>query len=234
MKIRCIAVDDEPMALGKLRLFARRMPQLELLAAFENAAGVIEFIQQQDVQLVFLDIRMEGTSGIELVARMPDPPLVIFTTAYSEYALSAFEVSATDYLLKPYTFERFEMAVNKAADYLFWKQSPSRQAQSANGYIFVKSGYKLVKVMLADILYIEGMRDFLSIQTTNARILANHTFQEIERMLPMTFIRCHKSWMVSAPRIESIERDRIRTGDKLIPIGESYKERFFRTLRQSG
>lgn len=230
MSIKCIAVDDEPLAIGKLKSYIERLPQLQLMATFRSSSGAIDYLRDNPVQLVFLDIRMDGISGLEMVARMTHKPQIIFTTAYSEYALEAFELAVTDYLLKPYTFERLQQAVNKAADYLHWQQVATLTAPPVLDYIFVKSGYKLVRILLHEILYIEGMRDFQCIVTPTAKIIAGLSFQELERILPNNFVRCQKSYIVSLSKIESIENDRIKIGNKLIPIGDTYKEAFYKQI----
>lgn len=230
MRINCIAVDDEPLALEKLKVFIGKLPQLQLVATFGRASAAIEYLRNNPVQLLFLDIQMDGLTGIEMVEQMIEKPQVIFTTAYNEYALKAFELSVTDYLLKPYTFDRFKLAVNKAIDYIYWQEAASHATPAMVDYIFVKSGYKLVKVFLNDILYIEGMRDYQCIVTPSEKILASHSFQELEKTLPRRFVRCQKSYMVSLPKIESIENDRIKIGNKYIPIGDTYKEAFYKMI----
>jgi two-component system, LytTR family, response regulator len=230
MRIKCLAVDDEPLALEKLKSFIGLIPYLQLEGAFINPVKAVEFLKYNPVQILFLDIRMVELSGLEMAEQMIFRPQIIFTTAYNEYALKAFELSVTDYLLKPYTFERFEQAVNKAADYFRWQKAAEMAAKQNIDYIFVKSGYKLVKIMIQDILYLEGMRDFQSIVTIHGRVVASHSLAELENMLPAGFVRCHKSFVVSIPKIESIEKDRIKIGSQLIPIGESYREDFYRKL----
>ncbi|HWS01318.1 MAG TPA: LytTR family DNA-binding domain-containing protein [Prolixibacteraceae bacterium] len=230
MSIKCIAVDDEPLAIEKLKSFIERLPQLQLMATFGNASDALGYMQNNIVQIIFLDIRMNGISGLEMVTRLTSKPQVIFTSAYNEYALQAFELAVTDYLLKPYSFDRFCQAVNKAADYLNWQQASGAVRPPVMDYFFVKSGYRLVKIFLNEILYIEGMRDFQSIVTPSSKILASLSFQELEKILPGDFVRCHKSYMVSLSKIESIENDRIRIGNKMIPIGETYKAAFYKHL----
>lgn len=230
MRINCIAVDDEPLALEKIKAFILKLPQLQLVATFNRASAAVEFIRNNPVQLLFLDIQMDGITGIEMVEQMIEKPQVIFTTAYNEYALKAFELSVTDYLLKPYTFDRFKLAVSKAADYIYWQEAATQASPTPVDYIFVKSGYKLVKIFLNDILYIEGMRDYQCIVTPSEKILASHSFQELEKTLPRGFVRCQKSYMVSLPKIESIENDRIKIGNKYIPIGDTYKEAFYKMI----
>lgn len=230
MRINCIAVDDEPLAIEKLKAFIGKLPQLQLVATFGRASDAIGFIRNNSVQLLFLDIQMDGITGIEMVEQMIEKPQVIFTTAYNEYALKAFELAVTDYLLKPYTFDRFKLAVNKAIDYISWQEAAVQSNSSPVDYIFVKSGYKLVKIFLNDILYIEGMRDYQCIVTPTEKILASHSFQELEKTLPRGFVRCQKSYMVSLSKIESIENDRIKIGSKYIPIGDTYKEAFYKMI----
>jgi len=230
MNINCIAVDDEPLAIEKIRSFIERLPQLRLMATFQNASSASDFLRKQPVQLIFLDICMDGTSGLEMVAQLANKPQIIFTTAYHEYALQAFELSVTDYLLKPYSFDRFVQAVHKASDYLQWQQVSAAATVPVTDYLFVKSGYKLVKIFVNEILYIEGMRDFQNIVTTTAKIVASHSFTELERILPSNIVRCHKSYMVSIPMIEHIENDRIKIGNKLIPIGETYQSNFYKRI----
>lgn len=230
MRINCIAVDDEPLALEKIKAFILKLPQLQLVATFNRASAAVEFIRNNPVQLLFLDIQMDGITGIEMVEQMIEKPQVIFTTAYNEYALKAFELAVTDYLLKPYTFDRFKLAVNKAIDYIYWQEAAAQATSVPVDYIFVKSGYKLVKVFLNDILYIEGMRDYQCIVTPSEKILASHSFQELEKTLPRGFVRCQKSYMVSLSKIESIENDRIKIGSKYIPIGDTYKEAFYKLI----
>ena len=230
MRISCIAIDDEPLAIEKLKSFIGKLPQLQLVATFGRASAAIEFIRNNPVQLIFLDIQMDGISGIEMVEQMTHKPQVIFTTAFNEYALKAFELSVTDYLLKPYTFGRFGQAVSKAVDFICWQQAATAPSSVTFEYIFVKSGYKLVKVFLNEILYIEGMRDYQCIVTPGEKILASHSFQELERILPRDFVRCQKSYIVSLSKIESIENDRIKMGNKYIPIGDTYKDVFYKLI----
>jgi len=231
MNIKCIAIDDEPLAIEKIKLFIGRIPHLQLLAAFNAPEEAIQFIEKNQVQLAFLDIQMGKMSGIELLKKLEIRPQIIFTTAFSEYAIKAFELSVLDYLLKPYNFERFTKAVNKATDYIMWQSTEVKQVSPDVEYIFVKSGYKLVKILLDEIVYIQGMKDFQHIITLNSKILASLSFQELEKILPKGFVRCHKSYIVALSKIECIEKDRIKIGDQLIPIGDTYKELFYRQIK---
>lgn len=232
MSINCVAVDDEPFAVKKLVSFIEQVPRLSLKATFSDAVTAMDFLRENDVDLLFLDIQIGKMSGIEMIEKMTKKPQVIFTTAYNEYAMKAFELSITDYLLKPFTFERFMKAVSRAVEYIEWQNNAAEAKKPAVNYFFVKSGYRLVKIFIDDILYIEGMRDFQCVMTTGGRILVNQSFQELEKLLPKDFVRCHKSYIVSLPKIESIEKDRIRIATKLIPVGETYKENFYNSLRK--
>jgi len=230
MDIKCIAVDDEPLAIEKISSFIKQLPHLKLMATFRNSADALNFIRNNAVQLIFLDIQMDKMSGIEMLEKMIIRPQVIITTAFSEYAIKSFDLSVTDFLLKPYTFERFNLAVTKVTEYIHWQQTGMASVQSQVDYIFVKSGYKLVKIFLTDILYVEGMRDYQYIVTQKEKVVASHSISELEKVLPDSFIRCHKSYIVSIPGIVSIERDRIKIGNKYIPIGDSYKDEFYKRI----
>lgn len=230
MNIKCIAVDDEPLALEKISSFIQKMPHLELMASFRSSPEALDFIQNNPVQLIFLDIQMDKMNGIELIGKMISRPQIILTTAFSEYAITGFDLAVTDFLLKPYTFERFSLAVNKVSEYISWQQADPAARQNQVDYIFIKSGYRLVKVFVRDILYIEGMRDYQLIVTGGGKIIVSHSISELEKLLPGSLIRCHKSYLVSLAAINSIERDRIKIGAKYIPIGDSYKEAFYKNL----
>jgi len=230
MSISCIAVDDEPLAIEKIKSLTDKLPQLHLVATFTNSTAALEFIRNNPVQLIFLDIEMDKMNGMEMLEKMVSRPQVIITSAFGEYAMKGFDLAVTDFLLKPYTFDRLSLAVNKATDYIQWQQAELLRVRKPVDYIFVKSGYKLVKVFIDEILYIEGMRDYQNIVTTTDKIIASHSINELEKLLPAGFIRCHKSFIVSLAGINSIEHDRIRIGNKYIPIGDSYKEEFYNNI----
>jgi len=227
MNIRCIAVDDEPLALEKIRYFIEKLIHLELMATFRNAPDALEFMRNNAVQLIFLDVQMDKMTGLEMLEKMVKRPQVILITAFSEYAMKGFDLAVTDFLLKPYSFDRFNLAVSKATDYIRWQQIGLAAMQPALDYIFIKSGYKLVKIFVDDILYIEGMRDYQYVVTKTEKVIASHSIHELENLLPKSFIRCHKSYIVSLGKINSIERNRIKIGNKHIPIGDAYKEDFY-------
>jgi DNA-binding LytR/AlgR family response regulator len=226
----CIVVDDEPLAIEKIKSFIEKLPQLKLVATFLNGADAIEFIRKNPVELLFLDIQMDKMTGIELLEQLTNRPQVILTTAYSEYALRGFELSVTDYLLKPFTFGRFAQAVNKATEYMSWQQAALSPTKKEADYIFVKSGYKLVKIIQDEILYIEGMRDFQNIVCKTEKVIASCSMHELEVTLTKGFVRCHKSFIVSLAKINSIERERIFIGNKSIPIGETYRDEFYKHI----
>ena len=226
MNYRCVTVDDEPLALEKINGFVEQMPQLKLEASFDNARDALDYLSRHPVDILFLDIQMDRLTGLDMLAALPEKPQVILTTAYSEYALKGYELEVTDYILKPYSFERFARAANLAI-----KRIDERTETPSADFIFVKTDYRLVKVRLDDILYIEGMRDFRCLVTTSGKILTQQTFGSFEEQLPATaFSRIHKSYMVAVAKIESIEKHRVKIGKELLPVSESYREQFYKVI----
>ncbi|MBK8807931.1 MAG: DNA-binding response regulator [Bacteroidales bacterium] len=229
VKISCIVIEDEPPALEKLVGFIERTPWLQLKATFSNSVLALEYMQTNNTDLLFLDIQMEMLTGLQLLDSLPTKPHVIFTTAYSEYALKGYEYNIVDYLLKPYSFDRFLKAVQKLQP-LF---GANQNAGISDSYIFLKTDYKIVKVENSEILYIEGMRDYRCVSTAKSKILTQTTFTELCSLLPVNmFVRVHKSWVVSISKITSIEHHRIYIADKIIPIGDTYKEAFYQHISQ--
>lgn len=227
MTYTCITVDDEPLALDKINGFVEQMPQLKLLASFDNARDALAFLTNSPVDILFLDIQMDRLTGLDMLAALPEKPQVILTTAYSEYALKGYELEVTDYILKPYSFERLARAAN-----LTIKRLEEKISSPSADFIFVKTDYRLVKIKLDDILFIEGMRDFRCIVTTSGKILTPQTFGSFEEQLPTTaFSRIHKSYMVAIAKIESIEKHRVKIGKELLPVSESYRETFYKVIR---
>lgn len=228
MNLTCIAVDDEPLALEKIVSFVSRLPFLTMKATFDNAVEALAYLSDNKTDVIFLDIQMGTMTGLDLLAALSEKPQVILTTAYSEYALKGYEFEVTDYLLKPTSFERFAQAVNKAVKRLSEKQI---QQETLPDFIFVKTDYRLVKIMLSEILYIEGMRDYRCIHTPAGKILTQQTFGSFEEQLPTNqFVRIHKSYMVALSKIESVERHRIKIGTALLPISDSYREQFYQII----
>ncbi|MEZ4904001.1 MAG: LytTR family DNA-binding domain-containing protein [Spirosomataceae bacterium] len=227
MKISCVIVEDEPLALDKVKDYVQRLPFLKLLATFDSAIEAMEYIQANQIDILFLDIHLGDFSGIQLLQTSTIKCQVILTTAYHEYALQGFDLKVADYLLKPYTFERFVQAVDRVQALL-----PKSEAALPKTYIFVKTEYRLEKIVLDEILFIEGMGDYRRIHTLHKKIMTLQTFNEFEQqLLPSMMCRVHKSYMVAVSKIDSIEKDRIRIKDTLIPISESYKHAFFSLIQ---
>jgi two-component system, LytTR family, response regulator len=225
MVINCVIVEDEPLAEEKLRNFISKVPFLKLLASFDNGREAIPFIEKNNAGLIFLDIQMDDLSGIQLLESLAVRPEVIITTAYERYALKGYELNVSDYLLKPYSFERFLQAVNKVHSFLMLDR-PEPQP-----FIFIKTEHRLENVRLDDILFIEGMRDYRRIHTITKKLMTLQTFGDLEMNLPpRNFCRVHKSFLVALDKIEHIERERIRIKDQLIPISKTYKDEFFRRI----
>lgn len=225
-KYTCIIIEDEPLALEKTKDFVSKVPFLLLSATFDNALTGLAYLNNNKVDILFLDINMDELTGIELLQSSKITSQVIITTAYQEYALKGYELQITDYLLKPFAFNRFLQAVNKAQENL-----ANRNSDAQPDFIFVKTENRLEKIMLNDIVYIEGMRDYLRIHTVNKKLMTLQNFSEFEKLIPSSLVcRVHKSYMVALNKIESIERSRIKIVDQIIPISETYKEHFFQLI----
>jgi two-component system LytT family response regulator len=239
MKINCIAIDDEPLALDIIKDYALKIPFLDLKCTFYNALESLNYLKNNSVDLLFLDIQMEELTGIQLLNILKQKPLVIFTTAYDNYAIKGFELDAVDYLLKPISFERFLKAVDKAYEKLqFDKVLKSGNNSSQNQipldeYFFVKTEFRMEKIKFCDILYIEGMGDYLRIVTPTKKIMTLQNFKTMEDMLPSRlFCRVHKSFIVALEKIESVERCRIKIGDRTLPVSDTYKKFFYDILEK--
>ena len=220
MSIRCIIVEDEPLALERVQGFVAKLPYLQLVQAFDNAIDAATFLRSNPIDLIFLDINMDELSGIQLLESTRVKAHVIITTAYPEYALKGFELSVTDYLLKPFTFDRFLQAVDKVPR--------AEEATADREFLFVKTENRLEKVRLNEVLYIEGMRDYRRIHLLDKRIMTLQTFTEFEKLVPPKVLcRVHKSYMVAIKHIDSVERNRIRIGKELIPVSDTYRKAFF-------
>jgi two-component system, LytTR family, response regulator len=225
-KSSCIIIEDEPLALERTQGFVNKIPFLNLCATFDNALNGLAYLKSNKVDLLFLDLNMDELSGIELLESSKIDSQVIITTAYQEYALKGYELNVTDYLLKPFTFDRFLQAVNKAQENIS-QSTPDTPLD----FIFVKTENRLEKITLKDIVYIEGMRDYRRIHTVNKRIMTLQNFKELEQIIPSSLVcRVHKSYMVALNKIESIERSRIKISDQIIPISETYKSFFFQLI----
>jgi two-component system, LytTR family, response regulator len=227
MKIDCIIIEDEPLAMERAKGYAQKLPFLHLLCTFDNAIDALVFLKTNAVDLIFLDINMGTLSGIQLLESANIKSEVIITTAYNEYAIKGYELSVTDYLLKPFTFERFVQAVEKAQNNL-----TTKNVKQDKKFVFIKTEYRLEKLLLSDIIYIEGMRDYRKIYTGDKQIMTLQTFKDLEEEIPSHIIcRVHKSYMVALDKIDSVERDRIKIKNLFIPISETYKKYFFDLIR---
>jgi two-component system LytT family response regulator len=248
MQINCIIVEDEPLAQERTKGYVGKLPFLNLLCVFDNAVEALLFLRSTRVDLIFLDINMGEFSGIQLLESLPVTSQVIIITAYHEYALKGFELNVTDYLLKPYTFERFLQAVDRAqnnlvrsealvrAEAMVKPEAPVKAGASLadKRFIFIKTEYRLEKVFLSEILFIEGMRDYRRVHTVHKPIMTLQLFGEFEEEIPPAIIcRVHKSYMVSIDKIDSIERNTIRIGERMIPISDTYRRRFFELIHHS-
>lgn len=243
--MNCLAVDDESLALDLLEDNIRKVPFLNLVARCRNAFEAVEHLRREAIDLVFLDIQMPGLTGVQFLQSLgPNPPMVIFVTAYEEYALEGFNLDVVDYLLKPVSFERFLKAVNKAHELHHLRaaghaaEAPVETPDAASGnpvgdYLFVNADYSLVKIRLSDITYVEGLKDYVKIyQEGHTRpVITRLTMKALEEKLPAgRFLRVHKSYIVSLDKIESIRNLRIKIGAMQIPVSEHYSEAFFRAL----
>ncbi|SDF75545.1 two component transcriptional regulator, LytTR family [Mucilaginibacter pineti] len=214
--MKYIIIEDEPLAAARVLEFAGRLPYLDYQASFESALPAIEYLKVNPVNLIFLDINIGEISGIQFLELVRPDCAVIILSAYQEYALKSFEMNVTDYLLKPFTFERFYMAAQRAQ--ILQARLPGKQ------FVFIKTQYRLEKVILSELLYIEGARDYRRIHTKTQALMTLETFGELELQLPLSrFIRVHKSFLVALDKIESIEKDFIRIANRLIPVSDTYK-----------
>lgn len=227
--IKCIAIDDEPLALRQIAAYIKKTPLLELVAQFESAIEAINFLSDSRVDLMFVDINMPDLSGMDFVKSLIDPPKVIFTTAYSEYAIEGFKVNAIDYLLKPIGYPDFLKAVDKAKSWFEKDIVKPKQINTNKDSLFIKSEYKILRIKLDEIKYIEGMREYLQIHTINDKpVMTLLSMKKIEQFLPDDrFMRVHRSFIVNLNQIKTIERNRIVFDNSVyIPISDQYKEAF--------
>jgi len=233
MQINCIAIDDEPLALSKLESFIIKVPDLKMTRTFDNAIDAIGWLKENNTDLIFLDIQMEQLTGIQFLEATGSRSRVIITSAYDQYAIKGFELNVTDYLLKPFSFQRFLQAVNKVMEYFSQKPEGNKTISGYDTFIFVKTEYRLERVDIDDILYIEGMKDYLRIICTDKKIMTLQSFGRIEESLPANkFCRVHKSFIVAIDKIKSIERGVILIADQRIPVSNTYKESFFSKIKQ--
>lgn len=232
MLIKCIAIDDEPLALTKLEGFISKVPDLKLMRTFDNATEAIGWIKGNNPDLIFLDIQMTQLTGIQFIEAIKTDARIIITSAYDQYAIKGFELNVTDYLLKPFSFQRFLQAVNRVMEH-FVSHNIEESTSESEKHIFVKTEYRLERVDLDDILYIEGMKDYLRIICKDKKIMTLQSFSKLEGSLPYKrFCRVHKSYIVAIDKIKSVERGVILIAGKSIPLSNTYKENFFSKIRQ--
>ena len=224
MIINCAIIDDEPLAAGLLKSYAEKTPFLNLIGTYGSAVEAMKELRNNPVHLLFLDIQMPELSGIEFAKILPKETKVIFTTAFEQYAIEGYKVSALDYLMKPVSYEEFLKAANKALDWFCVSQK--RQTYAADRFMYVKSDYKLVRVALDDILYIEGLKDYIRIYLADGqKVMSLMNMKKMEDYLPRPeFLRTHRSYIVHMSKAEAIERFRIVFDDQYLPISDSYKE----------
>lgn len=232
MNLTCLIVEDEPLARNLLVDYVKKVPSLHLVEACSNAMDAMELLRQQPVDLLFLDIQMPEITGITFLKILQKRPLVIFTTAYSQYALEGYELDVVDYLLKPITLERFLKAVDKAVQRHYLENKPSVPLITQPGsekpdFVFVKDGTKMVKVRLDDILYVEGMKDYVTIHTRDKKITTLQRMKVLEEQLPPDkFIRVHHSFIIALNAIDAVHRSDVQIGQAMIPVSDSYKKAF--------
>ncbi len=235
--LRCIAVDDEPLALELLVDNIDQVPYLQLIEQCSNAFEAIKVLQQQPIDLIFLDIQMPGLTGLQFIQSMPQKPMIILVTAYEKYALDGFNLDVTDYLVKPVSFERFVKACNKALELFELKNKKEVAVENGNDYIFVNVEYKLLKVVLSDIIWIEGLKDYIKIhlKSTNRPVITRMSLKTIEEQLPAgKFIRVHKSYIVSVNYITAVMKNSIFIGELELPVGDIYRDVLHNLTGRSG
>ena len=227
--IKCIAIDDEPLALKQMAGYILKTPFLELVGRFESAIQAIPFVQENQVDLMFLDISMPDLSGIDFVKSLEHPPKVVFTTAFSDFAVEGFRVDAVDYLVKPIGYSDFLKAANKAKSWFETKLMAQTQVKYDDQFLFIKSEYRIVRINFNDIRYIEAMSEYVKIHlTSSSPVMSLLSMKSLENQLPADrFMRVHRSFIVNLTKITVIERNRIVFGEDIyIPVSDQYKSRF--------
>jgi DNA-binding LytR/AlgR family response regulator len=232
--IRCLIIDDEPLAIEVIEAHLSQLPELELVATFNNPIEALEMLKNDTIDLIFLDIEMPLLSGIDFIKTIPNVPKVIFTTAYRNYAIESYELDVIDYLLKPISFSRFFKAVNKFKALVELPVSAISTSEEivANDHIYVNVNKKFIKIKFADILYIESIKDYIRIHLPNNNVVTKDAISSFEEKLPSEFLRTHRSFIVNTIKITAFTKVDIEIGDKEIPIGASYKDNVMRYLKE--
>ena len=232
--IRCVVVDDKPLAIDILNDYISKVPDLHLAFSSTNPLEALTYVMKNEVDLVFLDIQMPQLNGVQFMKIVTEKCKVILTTAYAEYAIDGFDNNAIDYLLKPVSFERFYKAIQKVQHHFNTISQPLKGIETLtkdNDFIFVKTEYKLIKINTDDILYVEGMQNYVAIYTSKEKIISLQNIKKTEEQLPKKqFVRIHKSYIVSIKKIDSVERSRIYINGLTLPIGDVYREEFYNAI----
>lgn len=228
MSYTCLIVDDEQLARRLLKEFVSKIPMLELKGMCKSPLEAMDILSSQHIDIMFLDIQMPDITGVEFIKSLQHKPATIFTTAYSEYALEGYQLDVIDYLVKPFPLDRFIKAVNKAIEYIDLKRNATnnnQQKDTDSNHLLLHADHKIYKVALDDIKYIEGLKEYVSYYTSEKRIIVLQSLKSIEESLPSDkFIRVHRSYIVPINKIKTLDGNQVQIGDKLIPIGRSYKE----------
>lgn len=234
MKIKCLLVDDEPLAIQLLKGHLEKLDMFEVTATCNNAIKALEVLRTEPIDLVFLDIKMPKISGIDFLKTLKNPPAVVITTAYREYALEGYDLDIVDYLLKPITFDRFFKAIDRYLRTVQVLHPVQPAASVAEQYIYIKSGGKFHKLCIDDILYVESFKDYITIHCTQQKIVTKHKISDMEQELkPYHFLRIHRSFIINQKKITAFTVNDIEIGKQELPIGTNYKEYVFHTLKSN-
>jgi two-component system, LytTR family, response regulator len=232
--MKCVILDDEPLAVELITTYINDTENLQLAFASTNAFAAIQYIQKNEVDIVFLDMQMPELTGIQVLKIIGTGYKIIFTTAYTDYALDGYEYNITDYLLKPISFERFTKAIEKINqnNNVLWNTNHGNHGlRNEDDFIFIKSDSRMIKINLQEILFIEGLKDYLSIQTITEKLITLQNLKTFEQHLnPQQYMRVHKSYIVSLNKIDTIERNRIFIGEHVIPVGDTYRDVFLKRI----
>ncbi len=231
IRLRCVAIDDEPLALNVIAEYIERNPYLELVEKFTNSIKALEYLTANSIDLLFVDIQMPDMTGLQLLSKLEDKPMVVFTTAYDNYAVEGFRLDAVDYLLKPIDYPDFERSVNKALRWVV-----SEKVEATRDFLYLKSGHKIVRINFSDIIYVQGMSEYIQIYTTTSKpTISLLSLKLLESKLPSeNFMRVHKSYIVNLDRVMTIERNEIFYDDgKVIPISLQYREQFNEFIKRN-
>jgi DNA-binding LytR/AlgR family response regulator len=236
MSIKCLIIDDEPLAQRVIERYAEEVTFLDIVQKCNNSLDALELLRSHDIELIFLDINMPKLSGLEFLRTLKHPPLIIITTAYASYAVQGFELGVVDYLMKPFSFDRFLKAVQKAQDILSSRKvqqaEPHVQEKQEEQHIFIKSSKKTYRVRIEDILYIEALGDYVKIYTTERMIVSYQSLKNIENLLPpASFPRIHKSYIIALSKVDTIEGNHVKIRNQVIPIGSNFKAGFDKLIR---